>query len=37
MEELGNLEAASQNLYSAPKNAKPFYAQMMELEYGVTT
>ena len=36
MEEPGNLEFASQNLYSAPKNTNAFYSQTFELEYGVT-
>lgn len=35
LEEPGNLEFATQNLYSAPKDANPFYAQTMEFEYGV--
>ncbi len=36
MEEPGNLEIASQNVGAAPKNANPFYAQTVEVEYGVT-
>lgn len=36
MEEPGNLEIASQNLGSVPKNQHPFYAQTVEFEYGVT-
>jgi hypothetical protein len=36
LEEPGNLEIASQNLYAAPKNTNPFYSQTLELEYGVT-
>jgi hypothetical protein len=36
MEEPGNLEFASQNIYSAPKDANPFYGQTVEIEYGVT-
>ena len=36
LEEPGNLELASQNVYAAPKNANPFYAQTIEMEYGVT-
>ena len=35
LEEPGNLEVASQNLYSAPKDANAFYAQTFEFEYGV--
>ena len=37
LEEPGNLEFATQNLYGAPKDANPFYAQTVELEYGVTS
>jgi hypothetical protein len=36
LEEPGNLEIASQNVGSTPKNANPFYSQTVELEYGVT-
>jgi hypothetical protein len=36
LEEPGNLEIASQNVGATPKNANPFYAQTVELEYGVT-
>ncbi len=36
LEEPGNLEVATQNLYSAPKDANPFYAQTVEFEYGAT-
>jgi hypothetical protein len=36
LEEPGNLELSSQNLYAAPKNTNAFYAQSLELEYGVT-
>ena len=36
LEEPGNLEIATQNLYSTPKGANPFYAQTTEIEYGVT-
>jgi hypothetical protein len=36
LEEPGNLELASQNIYSTPKNANPFYGQTIEMEYGVT-
>jgi hypothetical protein len=36
LEEPGNLELASQNLYAAPKNTNPFYSQTVEMEYGVT-
>ena len=36
MEEPGNLELASQNLYAAPRDTNAFYAQTVELEYGVT-
>jgi hypothetical protein len=36
LEEPGNLELASQSLYAAPKNTNAFYAQSIELEYGVT-
>ncbi len=36
LEEPGNLEFATQNLYSTPKDANPFYSQTGELEYGVT-
>ena len=35
LEEPGNLEVASQNVGAAPKNANPFYAQTIEVEYGV--
>ncbi len=36
LEEPGNLEIATQNIYSTPKDANPFYGQTVELEYGVT-
>jgi hypothetical protein len=36
LEEPGNLEFATQNLYSSPKDANPFYAQTLEFEYGTT-
>ncbi len=36
LEEPGNLEFATQNIYSTPKDANPFYGQTVELEYGVT-
>jgi len=36
LEEPGNLEIASQNLYSAPKDTNAFYSQSVEFEYGVT-
>jgi hypothetical protein len=36
MEEPGNLEFASQNIYGAPRNANAFYGQTVEIEYGVT-
>ena len=36
LEEPGNLEFATQNLYSTPKDANPFYAQTVEVEYGIT-
>ena len=36
LEEPGNLEIASQNIYSTPKDLNPFYGQTVELEYGVT-
>jgi hypothetical protein len=36
LEEPGSLEVASQNLYASPKDARPFYAETVELEYGVT-
>lgn len=36
LEEPGNLELASQNLYSAPEDTNPFYAQTVEMEYGAT-
>lgn len=36
LEEPGNLEIATQNLYSTPKDTNPFYSQTLELEYGVT-
>ena len=36
LEEPGNLELGTQNLYATPKDANPFYAQTFELEYGVT-
>lgn len=36
LEEPGNLEFATQNIYSTPKDANPFYGQTIELEYGVT-
>ena len=36
LEEPGNLEVATQNLYSTPKDANPFYSQTTELEYGLT-
>ena len=35
LEEPGNLEIASQNLYSTPKDTNPFYAQTVEMEYGL--
>jgi hypothetical protein len=34
LEEPGNLEVASQNIYSTPKDANPFYGQIIEMEYG---
>ncbi len=37
LEEPGNLEVATQNLYSAPRDANPFYALTFEVEYGVKT
>ena len=36
LEEPGNLEFATQNIYSTPKDANPFYGQTVELEYGLT-
>ncbi len=36
LEEPGNLEIASQSVYAHPKNANPFTAETIELEYGVT-
>ncbi len=36
LEEPGNLEIATQNIYSTPKDANPFYGQTVEMEYGVT-
>jgi hypothetical protein len=36
LEEPGNLEIASQSVYSHPKNANPFTAETVEFEYGVT-
>jgi hypothetical protein len=36
LEEPGNLEIASQNIYSAPKDTNAFYGLTVELEYGVT-
>ena len=36
LEEPGNLEIASQNVGANPKNVNAFYAQTVELEYGVT-
>lgn len=36
LEEPGNLEFATKNLYSTPKDTNPFYSQTIELEYGVT-
>jgi hypothetical protein len=36
LEEPGNLEIASQNIYATPKDVNPFYGQTLELEYGVT-
>ena len=35
LEEPGNLEYATQNLYSTPKDANPFHAQTFEMEYGI--
>ncbi len=35
LEEPGNLEFATQNIYSTPKDANPFYAQTFEVEYGI--
>jgi hypothetical protein len=36
LEEPGNLEVASQSIYSSPKDANPFYGQTVEFEYGLT-
>src|ERR1700684_894857 len=36
LEEPGNLEIASQNIYAAPHDANPFYGQTVEFEYGLT-
>ena len=36
LEEPGNLEFATQNLYSNPKDANPFHSEVFEVEYGVT-
>jgi hypothetical protein len=36
LEEPGNVELATQNIYSAPKDANPFYGQTVEMEYGLT-
>ena len=36
LEEPGNLEIASQSVGARPANANPFYAETVELEYGVT-
>ncbi len=36
LEEPGNLEIASQTVYAHPKNANPFTAETIEIEYGVT-
>jgi hypothetical protein len=36
LEEPGNLELATQNIYSSPKDANPFYGQTVEVEYGLT-
>ncbi len=36
MEEPGNLEIENQNIVASPKNANPFFAPTLELEYGAT-
>ncbi len=36
LEEPGNLEFATQNLYGSPKDTNRFYAQTVEFEYGAT-
>lgn len=36
LEEPGSLEVATQQVYAAPKDANPFFAQTWEVEYGVT-
>jgi hypothetical protein len=36
LEEPGNLEIENQNIAASPKNANAFFAQTVELEYGVT-
>lgn len=35
LEEPGNLEIASQNIYAAPHDANAFYGQTVEFEYGI--